>query len=442
MANDLSLTDTMKCKNCKNCAYNSENGHGSCLLEDALSNRRSIEADDFCFNGWFEKKEDTTPDAILKLRECYEKIIILLKEYIDMKDENYKLVALWILGSWMHSKFETYPYLFINAMRGTAKTRTLKLITALQNDGELLTSLTEAVMFRQNNPLGIDEFEGIGHKDKQALRELLNSAYKKGGKVKRMRKKKTIDGEQQVVETFDPYRPIHMANIWGMEEVLGDRCVSIFLEKSNNPGVTKLIEDYTTFPLFNEIKQVLTNFSVVWCSVVTPENIYTDWHYYIKQLYTPNYTIHLTTLNYTKLHQDRQELFDKIDKSNIDGRHLELFLPLFLIAGQIGVLDDIIKIAKGIVEERKTSEITESKDVLVFKLVTASRADEWVKILELTNLMRFMLSDEGSAEWLNTKWMGRALLRLQLIKKKRRINEGVEVMLDIEKAKLKMEMFK
>ena len=42
-----------------------------------------------------------------------------------------------------------------------------------------------------------------------------------------MKKKKTIEGEQQVVEEFEPYRPIIMANIWGMDEVLGERCIQL-----------------------------------------------------------------------------------------------------------------------------------------------------------------------------------------------------------------------
>jgi hypothetical protein len=424
------LCSAMKCNNCKNW-----NGYSACKLESL--ERCKINPEDACFNGLFEQKiiEDESIEA---LKEVYNKIMIVLKEYIDMPENNYKLIAIWIIGTWMHSKFETYPYLFLNAMRGTAKTRTLKLIAALENNGQILASLTEAVMFRENTPLGIDEFEGIGHKDKQALRELLNSAYKKGGKVKRMKKKKTIDGEEQVVQTFDPYRPIHMANIWGMEEVLGDRCISIFLEKSENKGITKLIEDYDTFPLIKEIKALFLEFSVVWCSVVSPENIYTSWHYYIKSIYTPNYTTTLTTRNYTQLHQ---ELFKKIDEADIDGRNLELFLPLFLIADKVGILDDLILIAKGIVIERKIQEITESKDVLVFKLIS-TKDSNWIKINDLTATMRFMLQDEGTQDWLNNKWMGRALLRLQLIIQKRRLGEGVEVLLNIEKAKQKLEMFK
>jgi hypothetical protein len=37
-------------------------------------------------------------------------------------------------------------------------------------------------------------------------------------------------------------------------------------------------------------------------------------------------------------------------------------------------------------------------------------------------------------EWINEKWIGRALKRMILIKDKKRTNNGIEVILDIEKA--------
>ena len=71
-------------------------------------------------------------------------------------------------------------------------------------------------MFRTSGALAIDEFEGVSRKGGENLRELLNSAYKRGAKVKRMKQQKTESGTEMVVEEFDVYRPIVLANIWGM----------------------------------------------------------------------------------------------------------------------------------------------------------------------------------------------------------------------------------
>jgi hypothetical protein len=457
-------TELMTCKHCKHCQINPNSI--KCLIRTTHDSRvnQDTKLESGCSN-WEER------DNSNETRDIFDKIKLIIREYVDMKEEYYTLIALWILGTWNHNKFETFPFLFINAMKGTAKSRTLKLIAALENNGEYVNSLTEAVLFRQNNPLGIDEFEGLGGRDKQALRELLNSAYKKGAKVKRMKKVKSIDGETQEVQTFDLYRPIHMANIWGMEEVLGDRCITIILEKSQNKGVTKLMENFSDFPLIQEVKAKLNEISVVRCSsdvvsfpqetellesvepkfddfhrkqnssVVSLKNIYMGWHNYIKLRYTPNYIIHITTDNYTKLHP----FFDKIDSADIDGRNLELFFPLFLIARMIGedVLEEVINISKSIVEERRTEEITESKDVMMFEFVAQQTSGDYYKIKELTTMFRlYVHDDEQDNPWLNTKWVGRSLKRLQLVAKKRRTAEGIEVLLNVEKAKSKMEMFK
>ena len=179
-------------------------------------------------------------DAKIELGKAYEFIIKTLKEYVLLREEYYNLLAIWIIGAVNIKNFNTYPYLFINAMKGSGKTRLLKLVTKLSG-GDVLNSLTEAVLFRTEGPLGIDEFEGVNKKGGENLRELLNSAYKKGIKVKRMKKVKTITGEEQQVEEFDVYRPIAMANIWGMEEVLSDRSITLILERSAKSNVVNLI---------------------------------------------------------------------------------------------------------------------------------------------------------------------------------------------------------
>jgi len=182
-----------------------------------------------------DKEED------YKLKEIYDNLIDILKKYCDIKEQYFPLIACWIIGTYLHEEFETYPYLYLNAMKGAGKTRLLKLIAHLSYEGEILNSLTEAVLFRSKGTLCIDEFEGGSRKGSESLIELLNSAYKKGTKVKRMKKVK----EEQVVEEFDVYRPISIANIQGLDSVLSDRCIPIIIERSNRKSITQLMEIYT-----------------------------------------------------------------------------------------------------------------------------------------------------------------------------------------------------
>jgi len=424
------IENEMKCKNCANYQF------GRCSQDKDLEIKDSnID----CVNGLFD-----TLNVKEKLKEAYLNIMDLLDYYMDMPDDQKNIITLWVIGTYFHKNFNAFPYLFINAMRGSGKTRLLKIITAVAKQGQLLNSLTDAVLFRTVGTLGIDEFEGLGHKDKTSLRELLNSGYKKGTKVFRMKKKKSVDGEEQVVEAFEPYRPIVLANIWGMEEVLGDRCICVVLEKSLDSSKTKLIENFSDILHIKSTEMLLLEVSKCsLCSVVSPENIYKQWNDYVKSIYTLTTLTTITTLNHTNYTKNNEELFNKINETEVDGRHLELFLPLFLIASEIEgpeILEKTLKYAKRISQDKKMEELTESKDVMLYTLVSKEEPGKWKSVKALTSVFKLMIGEE--LEWLNSKWIGRALKRLNLVKEKRRVSDGIEVMLDIEKAKLKEKIFK
>jgi len=382
-------------------------------------------------------KEKLTEEEVMEtLNECYDDIKKLLKKYLDLKEEYYDIITLWIIGTYFHDEFESYPYLFFNAMRGSGKSRTLRLVSKLCN-GNVMASPTEAVLFRTTGTLGIDEFEGVANKDKSSIRELLNGAYKKGIKICRMKKKKGISGEEQVVEEFEVYRPITMANIWGMEEVLSDRCISLILEKSDDPAKTRLIEDFENNNYIQKINNSLSKCSL--CSVVTKKNIHQEWNNYISDRYETTSNALTTNTTYTTL----TTLFNKIHDSKIIGRNLELFIPLFFISNFINkdYLEKIIEIAKDVTDKKKKEEETESIDVMVFDFVSKREGGMvWYSIKDLTNEFR-QFADENS-DWLNNKWFGRALKRLNLIVDKRRKGYGMEVMLNPTKALKKLNIFK
>jgi len=401
----------------------------------------------------FIEQQRNNPESVQiansKIKSCYEDIKEVLKKYIVMKEEYYSLIAIWIIGTHFHSKFSAFPYLYLNAMRGSAKTRTLKLIISLSKDGLVMASPTEAVLFRTNGTLGIDEFEGVANKDKSTIREMLNASYKKGIKILRMKKKRSILGEEQVVEEFEPYRPIVMANISGMDEVLGDRSIPIILEKSNDPIRTKLTEDYENDDKIKEIREILKNWCSL-CSVVTEKNIYISWNNYIidKHNYTLNTLDTLTTLTtQTTLHNIKiDKLFNKIDESGIYGRSLELFLPLFFISYMISeeVFEEMLGIAMDMVSDKSHEEETESQDVMVLDFVSKkAHPFEFYHMKHLTREFKEFIDyePEQNNDWLNSKWFGKALKRLNLIIDKKRKARGIEVTLNGAKAVKQLQMF-
>jgi len=440
------------------------------------------------------------------LLAVYTKIKEVLGKYLDVPEGHKTIISLWIIASKLINEFETFPYLFLNAMRGSGKTRTIKLITKLAG-GNVLVSITEPSLFRTKGTLGIDEFERLDSKDKKAINELLNASYKKGIGVMRMKKTKTKDGEEIVPETFYPYRPIVMANISGMPEVLGDRCISLVLEKSNNFLYTMLVEDFESNSEIKEILDLL--FSVVSGKVqfvlqspeslkpskiegteaVAPfscfgvvvkkntierEGILKKWNDFIYNILTT--PIHYSTLNndiYTQkeenetekaksssLHQlytyegtnnstihlsyneQEEAIFRKIYKTGLDGRSLELWFPLFVIASNINedVFEEILNLSTGEVKNKKMDDLFESKDINLYQLVSGYESNVFYKVRDITNTLSLIMG-ETDKEWLNSKWVGKALKRLNLVKTKRRLNEGIEVQLNVEKARLKRAIF-
>ena len=382
-----------------------------------------------------KEKEMSKDDLIL----AYRNIIDILKEYLDLKEKYYNLITLWIIGTYFHNKFSSYPFLFFNAMKSSGKSRAMNLITCLSKNGEVLNSMTEAVLFRTKGTLAIDEFEGVTRKGNENLRELLNSSYKKGTKVKRMKQKKTLEGVEQVVEEFEVYRPIVLANIWGMENVLEDRCITIILDKSNRKEVTNLIEIFKEENIVIETKKILHLCSL--CRCCFSGEVYKEWNNFIKRK-NNNY---INTLNITNNTNNTNcfLLFKSIKSMDLNGRELELSLPLCLIANEIGehVLKETTLTLKSIFQEKKEEELVENQDINLIDFISQQlQNNNYISLKSL--LHNFKESFALTEEWINSKWIGRALKRLNLIKQKRRNYRGVEIILNIEKAQKKIKMFK
>jgi hypothetical protein len=390
------------------------------------------------------------------LKQAYYLVKGILKRYLDWTEEQYNITTLWILGTYSHDSFPTYPYLFLNAMRGSGKSRAVNLITSLSYEGRFVNSLTEATLFRTKGTLGIDEFEGLERKGKESLRELLNSAYKRGIRVIRMKKTRTPVGEEQVAEEFEVYRPIVLANISGMETVLGDRCIPLVIEKSDNKTYVNLIEIFEYEEDYLEVKKILNQCRLCRCRF-SAETIqkYKKWNYYVKHTtnnntYITNNTNNInntndTTNNIDKIDTDDINVLKGLNLGTLTGRELELSFPLCMIASDIS--DDMLKITTltltDIFLSKKNEDLIENTDISLIDFISQEleESDKYYQYLSdiLRNFKTFIGIDE---EWLNTKWLGRALKRLDLAKESRRSSRGREVRLNIVKAKEKIRMFR
>lgn len=442
-------------------------------------------------------------DEIVSFNDCFDIIIDVLKRYLVMEKKYYIITALWIIGTYFHKNFKTYPYLYFNASKSSGKTRILKLISFLSKNGRLIGLPSEAYVFRtaETNTFCMDELEGIDRKESQNLRLLLNSAYKRGMFIPRIKKGKDNELEP---EEFEAYAPIILANIYGMNDVLQDRCITVILERINLPPITKKIEAWEDeddvkgakkwLESVNYIKNVVNapaganappslrenapdiNFGVVRCNVEMGfkciEKIWNDAldNMIIKEETTHNYTIttnNTTTFNYTnnfeqaigsldwqsgkyqvELTKELLDFFKKIYDSGIDGRNLELYLPLFIIASMVSldVFDTTIQTATTEIKEKVMDEIMENRDAMMIaalvEFLSEKEPNSWITTSEIKTAMILVVGEEKETkdgshkvapEWLNVRWIGWAIKRMNLAAKKRRRSMGVEVVLDFNK---------
>ena len=361
------------------------------------------------------------------LPRYHARIVKLLKQYMDMPEENYNLIALWIIGTYFHKMFNTFPYLYFNATKGSGKTRILKMISTLSWNGSLVGSnISEAVLFRtaSQRTLCIDEIENIH--EKPALCELLNSAYKIGLGVERMSKRKTADGEHYETEKYDVFCPVALANISGMENVLSDRCITLILEKSMKSKFTLKIENFDDEKEFQYIKNGLLTATAGLLGGF--QDIYRLWNAYADKI-TQESGVGVANVGVKDIHH-----FTEIYVSGISGRHLEVFFPLFLMADMVSYdcLIETVAHAQILMEERNESDKDNNKDVKMVDFVKTKEAGLMEPIIRLSKeFAAFCGEDE---RWHTSRSILSSLRRLNLIKSKKRLNYGWVVILDIEKA--------
>ena len=187
----------------------------------------------------------------------FEKVKGLLKKYVDLvSEEQYNLVTIWIMGTYVHRLFSAYPYLHVQAKPGSGKTRLLNTIAALSFNGLLVVNPSMASLFRMIDrgsiTACIDEAEKLLKNEKEAsdFAALLNAGYSRGASVSRI-------GEGMKIEIFDVYSPKVIANISGLGEVLGSRSIKIQMIRSKRKDVVTRGEPGLWDPEIVEVRDLL-----------------------------------------------------------------------------------------------------------------------------------------------------------------------------------------
>ena len=338
----------------------------------------------------------------MKPRELFEKIKSVFLEYVDFsRKEYYDLVTLWIIGTYFHQLFNSYPYIYVGGLKESGKTKLLTLCTQMGFNSFFSGSITTACLFRlvqdSRCSLFIDETEKLSNpkKDDEFQKILLNG-YKKGGKV--------IRAEKNSAGNFDPiifevYSPKMVANISGLDNVLESRCICINMQKSLDSKFSQKEIDEDD-KLFQDIRDCLYSFLLMnWKEV---KGVYSE----------------------TEI------------TSDLSNRDCELWKPIFALAKffdeEGGLLEEMKMLSVEKAKDKK-NQILFTPEYKLFSVLESWVAfDEYVKLKEIRAMMWHEY--DGNPYWLTEKYVGN-LLRKMGFSKFRRVSTGIEYFITVSSLK-------
>lgn len=140
----------------------------------------------------------------------------------------YKILSLWILGTYYYELFGQYPYLFLNGEKGSGKTMLDLSLYMFSLNAKLAVNISDSALFRlvslEGGTIILDEIENLTSRGKtqdNLMATLLKGGYQRGSKVYRQ------NMETNATEGFEVFSPKVISNIYGVEDVIEDRCIRI-----------------------------------------------------------------------------------------------------------------------------------------------------------------------------------------------------------------------
>jgi hypothetical protein len=86
--------------------------------------------------------------------EVFNELKEVLKTHIGLnKEEEYDILTLWIIGTYVHTCFNSYPYLFFYGAKGCGKSNALKVLSYFSFNGMFLARPSASNVFRLVNTL-------------------------------------------------------------------------------------------------------------------------------------------------------------------------------------------------------------------------------------------------------------------------------------------------
>lgn len=183
---------------------------------------------------WLEGAEAKT------LQELFEAILAKNQDFMEYPNfRTHEVVALDILSTYFLPCFEAKGRTFLEAEKGSGKTRQCTVYKLLAFNTVMSADITKSAFFRlMESTVGtliIDDFDSIGEEQKTDVLQHYKTGYKNSSKSVRVG-----EGKKRKIESFRNYGHVVMNNTSGLDEISAERTIYLPLLRSdkkrlNNP---------------------------------------------------------------------------------------------------------------------------------------------------------------------------------------------------------------
>jgi putative DNA primase/helicase len=182
-----------------------------------------------------------------------------IRQYVFMPETSATAAALWAVHTFTVDSFAISPRLAIKSPeKGCGKTTLLDVLERVSWRALLTPSIQPAGIFRVveawRPTLLMDEADGMNLDDNNALRSILNSGHRRGGKVIR------CEGETNAPRVFKVFGACPFALIGALPDTLENRAVAIELQRAKAGEVAKQFRYECTPEL-----EILARMARRWC---------------------------------------------------------------------------------------------------------------------------------------------------------------------------------
>jgi hypothetical protein len=175
--------------------------------------------------------------------DILDSILRFVRRFVSLSEAQARAVALWVAHTFVLSAFDCTPYLSVNsAEKGSGKTRLLEVLEVLVPTPWLTGRVTAAVLTRKIDDvkpsLLLDESDTAFGSEKEyaeALRGVLNTGYRRGGKASCC----VGQGANTSYRDFDTFCAKAIAGIGKLPDTVADRSIPVRLKRARRGEIER-----------------------------------------------------------------------------------------------------------------------------------------------------------------------------------------------------------